>query len=290
MASLQELRERAQTLIEALPYLRSYQGQTMVIKYGGAAMVDPALRLEVLKDVVLLRYVGMAPILVHGGGPEISAMMERLGKQAEFVAGLRVSDAETAQIAQMVLVGRTNAEIVSALNSQGGRAVGLNGFDANLLVAERHLEGGVDIGFVGDIVELHPEIITVLAERGYLPVIAPVAVGRDGATYNVNADHAAAQVAAALKASKLIVLSDVRGVLAHPDDPDSVISELSRAQAHELIEQGRISSGMIPKVKACLEALDGGVARCHIIDGRVPHALLMEIFTDVGIGTMVVPG
>lgn len=279
--------DRAQVLIEALPYLRRFRGHTMVIKYGGAAMTDESLRANVLQDVVLLRYVGMEPILVHGGGPEITELMERLGKQPTFVQGLRVTDAETVEIAQMALVGKTNQDLVGAVNREGGRAIGLSGKDASLLVARKHLESGHDLGFVGAIEEVRTELILTLVEHEYLPIIAPIAVGREGETYNVNADHVAGKVAGALRASKLIVLSDVAGVLADPKDPSSLISVLTSAEAKRMIAAGAASEGMIPKLQACVEALDEGVERCHIIDGRRPHALLMEIFTDAGIGTMV---
>jgi acetylglutamate kinase len=241
----------------------------------------------VLKDVVLLRTVGMNPILVHGGGPEISEMMRRLGKEPETIQGLRVTDDETMRIVEMVLIGSTNQGIVAAINTLGGRAVGLSGKDASLLVARKYQAGGVDLGRVGEVEEVNPAVIEALTAQGYIPVIAPIAVGRDGAAYNVNADHAAGTLAAALKATKLLVLSDVRGVLRDRKDEASLVSTLTAAQAEQMIGDGRIESGMIPKVQGCIAALRGGVPRCHLIDGRLPHALLMEIFTDVGIGTML---
>lgn len=287
---LANLSRRAQTLVEALPYLRRYAGATMVIKYGGAAMVDSDLKAEVLKDVVLLRYVGMNPVLVHGGGPEISSTMERLGKKPEFVGGLRVTDQETMEIVEMVLVGRTNRDLVTALNLQGGQAIGLSGKDANLLVAEKRTSGGQDLGLVGDVVQVNPEILHTLIGQGYIPVVAPVSAGKQGESLNVNADQAASCLASALQAAKLVVLSDVPGVLADRSQPESLVSALSPDQARQMIADGRIESGMIPKVEACLSALEGGVLRCHLIDGRLPHALLMEIFTDAGIGTMIETG
>ena len=282
------LSERAQTLIEALPYLREYNGATLVIKYGGAAMVDPELKTAVLKDVVLLRYVGMNPILVHGGGPEISAMMKQMGMQPKFVQGLRVTDESTMEIVEMVLVGKTNSDIVGTLNQHGARAVGLSGKDANLLVCSKRTEGGVDLGLVGEINEINIEVIHSLVKEGFLPVIAPIGWGREGETYNLNADHVAGTLAATLHANKLIMLTDVTGVRDDPEDPTTLISVLPVKRARKLIVEGKVESGMVPKVKACLQAIEGGVPRAHIIDGRQPHSLLMEIFTDVGIGTMVV--
>jgi acetylglutamate kinase len=283
---MQALRQRAAVLVEALPYLRQFRGHTVVIKYGGAAMVDRDLRTEVLKDVVLLEHVGLHPVLVHGGGPEITEMMRRVGKEPEFVNGLRVSDAETVELAQMVLTGSTNPDLVGAIQQQGGRAIGVSGKDGAMVVA-RKLSGPPDLGFVGEVDRVDPDVVRGLISQGFIPVIAPIAAGPGGGTFNINADHFAGHIAAALQASKLILLTDVRGVLGEVSDPDSLISELDARAAADMIASGRIESGMIPKVEACLEALRGGVARCHIIDGRLPHALLMELFTDVGIGTMV---
>ena len=284
---MEKLAARAQTLVEALPYLQKFRGATMVVKYGGKAMAEPGLKAEVLKDVVLLRYVGMNPILAHGGGPELSAMMERLGMTPKFVQGLRVTDQETMEIAEMVLVGKTNRDIVGTINQLGGKAVGLSGKDAGLLMATK-LEGTeVDLGFVGVVEEVDPKIIEDLTKAGYIPVVAPIATSRDGTTYNINADHVAGKLASALYATKLIILTDVRGVLEEVSDPESLISVLSASQAQKMIAEGKIESGMVPKVQACLDALAGGVPRTHIIDGTLPHSLLMELFTDVGIGTMV---
>jgi acetylglutamate kinase len=284
---LEALRQRAAVLIEALPYLRQFRGQTVVIKYGGAAMVEEGLRTEVLKDVVLLEHVGLRPVIVHGGGPEISEMMRRLGKEPAFVNGLRVTDAATVEIAQMVLNGKTNPDLVAAIQQQGGRAIGLSGKDGGMVLA-RKLAGPHDLGFVGEVAEARPALLLALIEQGFIPVIAPIAPGAEGETYNINADHMAGKIAGALQASKLVLLTDVRGVLADRSDPGSLVSELSAARAREMIGAGEIDKGMIPKVEACLEGLARGVARCHIIDGRMPHALLMELFTDFGIGTMVV--
>ncbi|NIM05195.1 MAG: acetylglutamate kinase [Armatimonadetes bacterium] len=292
---MESLQQRAQTLTEALPYLRRFRGSTIVIKYGGAAMVDADLRADVISDIVLLTLVGVQPVLVHGGGPEISEMMNRLGKKASFVEGLRVTDAETAEIAEMVLVGKTNQAIVTEACHQGARAIGLSGKDADLMVAKKagsrqtktHSKKAIDLGHVGEVEKVNPEVLETLAASGYLPVIAPIGVGPKGETFNINADHAAASIAVALKAEKLILLTDAPGVLADRSDPSSLVSELSASKAKRMISTKQIDAGMIPKVRACLEARSGGVEGCHIIDGRLSHALLMELFTDVGIGTMV---
>lgn len=280
------LQERAETLAEALPYLQEFHGSTIVIKYGGSVMLQPGLQANVLRDVVLLHYVGMHPILVHGGGPEISDMMRRLGMEPKIVQGLRVTDEETMAVAQMVLVGKTNQEIVAAINQQGGKAVGLSGKDANLLIATKRT-GPVDLGQVGEVEQVNPDILHTLVKEGYIPVVAPIAVGRKGETYNVNADHAAGRLAGAVKAIKLIVLSDVPGVLRDRRDEASLISTLTAHQAKVLLREGKIEEGMVPKIEGCLDAVDLGVARCHLIDGRVPHAILMEMLTDAGIGTMI---
>ncbi len=284
---IEGLGQRAAVLIEALPYLRAFRGETVVIKYGGAAMVEAELRGQVLKDIVLLEHVGLHPVVVHGGGPEITEMMRRLGKEPEFVEGLRVSDEETVGIAQMVLTGKTNPDLVAAIAQQGGRAIGLSGKDGGMVVA-RKLAGPQDLGMVGEVAEVRPELVKRLVAQGLIPVIAPIAAGAGGETFNINADHFAGKFAGALGAGKLMLLTDVRGVLRDRSDPESLISELAAERGKEMIAAGEIESGMIPKVEACLEALAAGVERCHIIDGRLPHALLMELFTDVGIGTMVV--
>lgn len=279
---------QAQILIQALPYIRQFAGQTVVIKYGGNAMVDENLKRAVMTDIVLMRYVGINPILVHGGGPEVSDAMRRMGKEPEFVGGLRVTDAETMEIVEMVLTGKTNKSIVAHLNQEGALAVGLSGKDANLMVAVKETERG-DIGFVGRISGINPGIINTLVQGGYVPVISSVAVGADGAAYNVNADTAAAAIAVALGASKLILLTDVEGLYRDFSDKSSLISALNTSEARELINTGVIDRGMAPKLEACVEAVEDGVPRAHIIDGRRPHALLIEIFTDSGIGTMINP-
>jgi acetylglutamate kinase len=261
----------------------------VVVKYGGAAMTDPAVRQVVLEDVVLLRLVGLNPILVHGGGPEIEAMVGRLGMPTEKVKGYRVTDAATMEVVEMVLSGSTNKGIAQAINAIGGNAVGISGKDGNLLRVEKFMPDGVDIGFVGEVAEVRTEIIRDLMAAGYLPVIAPIGVDDAGQSYNINADTAAAAIAGALKAEKFIMLTDVPGVLLDVTKPDSLISSLTVSDANTLLETRQISGGMIPKVTACLDALARGVARCHIIDGRQPHAILVELFTRGGAGTMVVP-
>jgi acetylglutamate kinase len=280
---------RAQVLIEALPYIRRYSGKTFVIKYGGAAMVDETLKQHVMQDLVLMHYVGLRPVLVHGGGPEITEAMKRHGKEPQFINGLRFTDEETVEIVEMVLAGKTNKGIVSRIQRQGGRAVGLSGKDGDLFIARRMLVEGVDLGYVGEITAVNTHLLTVLAREGYIPVLCSVAVGPEGETLNINADHVAGRVAGELHAEKLILLTDVRGILEDVQNPDSLLSEVHAPAARRLIETGKVDRGMIPKVEACLMALEGGVPRTHIIDGRVPHALLTEVFTDRGVGTMIVP-
>lgn len=293
----EQLVAKAQVLIEALPYIRNFSGKTFVIKYGGQAMVSDELKNSVAQDIVLLKFIGINPIVVHGGGKEITALMEKLGKDARFVGGLRVTDRETMELVEMVLVGKINKEVVNLLNQHGGRAVGLSGKDSNLLVARKRpparvevdgREEYVDLGFVGDIIEINPRVIETLSENNYIPVISSVAVSPEGEGLNINADHVAGELAAAMKAEKLILLTDVEGILAEPGNPETLISSLSRQEARNMIISGEISSGMIPKVEACIRALNNGVSRTHIIDGRLRHSMLLEIFTDRGIGTMVV--
>jgi acetylglutamate kinase len=273
------------TLLEALPYIREFHGKTVVIKYGGAAMEDVALREEFARDVVLLKYVGLNPIVVHGGGPEISAYMERLGMPVEFVGGLRVSNEETVEVAKMVLMGKVNKEIVLRLNRHGQPAVGLCGDDGSLFrVSRRTAPGGEDIGFVGRIDRVNIGVIDHVA-TDYIPVIASVGADRDGLSYNVNADEAAGAVAAALGAYKVIFLTDVPGWLQDPDDRDSRIARASAEQVRDALPS--LGGGMRPKLAACIDAIDAGVSAAHILDGRVAHSLLLELFTDEGIGTMI---
>jgi acetylglutamate kinase len=274
------------TLLEALPYIREFHGRTVVIKYGGAAMTDPELKREFTRDVVLLKYVGMNPVVVHGGGPEISRYMERLGMKVEFVEGLRVSDAETVEVAKMVLVGKQNKDIVLGLNRFGQPAIGLCGDDGALFTVGKRLAGDRDIGFVGEIQRVDVDVLLHVA-RDYIPVVASVGADGEGNSYNVNADAAAAAVAKALGAHKVIFLTDVEGWLASPDDPRSRISE---ARADELRGRlGEVIGGMRPKLEACLQAVEGGVGSAQIIDGRLPHSLLLELFTDEGVGTKIRP-
>lgn len=280
--------QKAAVLVEALPYIREFEGKTVVIKYGGAAMENPILRQSTAEDICLMKYVGMNPIVVHGGGPAINDALKKLGVEPKFHNGLRVTDEETIKVVEMVLAGTINKEIVSLLNVSGGNAVGICGKDGNLLHARRVvLEDGGDIGFVGEITSVHFKLLTVLCEANMIPVVAPLATDPQGHTWNVNADTAAGDIAAVLEAEKLIFLTDTPGVLRDPKDPDSLIQQLTYRDVAELTREGVISGGMIPKVDACMRALDLGVKKTHIIDGRVPHALLLEIFTDKGMGTLV---
>ncbi|WP_092472996.1 acetylglutamate kinase [Desulfotruncus arcticus] len=289
--------EKAGILVEALPYIKKFYGKTVVIKYGGHAMLNCELKKAVLTDAVLMKYVGMHPVIVHGGGPDITGMLKKVGKESNFVGGLRVTDDETMEIAQMVLVGKINKDIVSMINDIGGSAVGLSGKDGNLLVADKKLgrvrspEGQdelVDIGHVGEVRQVNPGILTTVIREGYIPVVAPVAVGEGGVSYNVNADSAAGALAVALNADKLIILTDVEGILADRNDKDSLISTVKMDEVPNLIERRILEDGMIPKVECCVSALRGGVSTTHILDGRVPHSVLLEVFTDRGVGTMVI--
>jgi acetylglutamate kinase len=276
------------TLLEALPYIREFYGKTVVIKYGGAAMTDPALKEEFARDVVLLKYVGMNPVIVHGGGPEITSYMERLHLPVEFVDGLRVSDAATVEVAKMVLVGKVNKDIVLLINRHGQPAVGLCGDDGLLFRAARQAApSGQDIGFVGRIERVDVNVLRHVASD-YIPVVASVGADREGNSYNINADEAAGAVARALGAYKIMFLTDVAGWLRDPVDPRSVVSEASAAVVQEALPS--VAGGMRPKLAACLEAIHGGVSHAHIVDGRVPHSLLLELFTDAGQGTKIGPG
>ena len=287
---------QVQTLVEALPYLSKFKNKTIVVKYGGNAMLNDDLKNKVLQDIVFLQCAGMRPVVVHGGGPEITRMLMQAGKKSEFVSGLRVTDAESVGIAEMALVGKINTDLVSRLNTLGGKAVGLNGKDATLIQAKKHLadvyENGevnlVDIGYVGNVEKVNTELIEVLLDAGFIPVIAPTGVGAQGETYNINADSVAGEVAGALKAEKLLVLTDVRGIYSDYRDENSFISTLTFEKAQELIIRGKIDGGMIPKVRACITALSGGAKKTHIIDGRAEHTILMEILSDKGVGTEVV--
>ena len=273
------------TLLEALPYIREFHGKTVVIKYGGAAMEDPALREEFARDVVILKYVGINPVVVHGGGPEITSYMERLGMPVEFVSGLRVSDAATVEVAKMVLVGKVNKDIVLRLNRHGQPAVGLSGDDGQLFrVSRRAGPNGEDVGFVGRIDRVDVDVLNHIAQD-YIPVVASIGADREGNSYNVNADEAAGAVARALGAYKVIFLTDVVGWLRDPDDPASVVSEASADDVQAALVG--VGGGMRPKLEACVEAINHGVSAAHILDGRVAHSLLLELFTDAGIGTKI---
>ena len=286
----------AEVLIEALPYIRRFYDRQIVIKYGGAAMEDETLIHSVMEDVVLMKYVGIRPIIVHGGGPRITAWMDKIGKVPEFVQGLRVTDAETIEVAEMVL-GSINKEIVSRINQHGGKSIGLSGKDANLVLAEKQEtqvtdENGqtidVDLGFVGKIIGVNTESVTALDKAGYIPVISPIGVGVDGQTYNINADTMAGEIASAFQAEKLIVLTDTRGILRDLSDDKSLVPTIGMREVDQLIKEGCIEGGMLPKVEACTTALIGGVYKTHIIDGRIPHSLLLEVFTEGGVGTEIV--
>jgi acetylglutamate kinase len=278
--------DKAAILAEALPYIREFSGRTVVVKYGGHAMDDPALADLFAQDVVLMRLVGMNPVVVHGGGPQISDLMRRLGKEPQFVDGLRVTDAETVDIARMALVGKVNRDIVASLNQHGSYAVGLSGEDAGLIEVEARDER---LGFVGDVTRINPSIIERLIREELIPVIATIGMGAEGQAYNVNADTVAGAIAAALDAEKLVYLTDVAGVYGDYPDEGSLISRIDAAGLEALVGDGKVGEGMIPKLASCVEALRNGVTRAHILDGRIPHALLLECFTVEGIGTMVDP-
>ncbi|MBU6344703.1 MULTISPECIES: acetylglutamate kinase [Cylindrospermopsis] len=276
---------RVKILSEALPYIQQFSGRTVVVKYGGAAMKDSNLKDKVIRDIVFLSCVGLRPILVHGGGPEINSWLDKLGIEPQFKNGLRVTDAPTMDVVEMVLVGRVNKEIVSLINQSGGMGVGLCGKDGNLITARP--QGDESIGFVGEVSSINIKILETLSKSGYIPVVSSVAADDSGQAYNINADTVAGEIAAALGAEKLILLTDTRGILTNYKDPSTLIPKVDIREARELINDGIVSGGMIPKVNCCVRSLAQGVKAAHIIDGRIPHALLLEIFTDVGIGTMI---
>lgn len=292
MENMQSIIAKAEILIEALPYIQKLAGKTVVIKYGGNAMINDELKTSVMEDVTLLKYIGINPVLVHGGGPDINTMLNRLEIPSRFERGLRVTDEATMGVAQMVLVGKTNKEIVSRLNQMGAKAIGICGIDGRLIECERMTadEDGnpLDIGFVGRIVRINTKVLEMLANDEYIPVVAPIGIGADGESYNINADTVAGEIAAALKAEKLMTLTDVPGVMREDENGEkSVIASLNEAEILELVDSGVIKGGMIPKVLGCLDTVRRGVGRAHIIDGRIPHCLLLEIFTNRGIGTMI---
>jgi acetylglutamate kinase len=290
---MRDIITKAEILTEALPYIRNFFGKTFVIKYGGAAQVQEDLKESFAKDVVILNYIGIRTAIVHGGGPKISVTMEKMGKKPKFIQGQRVTDEETMDIVEMVLGGLINKEIVSLINSHGGKAVGLSGKDGGLITAKKKLirkssetgdEEIIDIGLVGEVTRIEPNVITCLEKEGFIPVISPVGVGPKGETLNINADYVAASVASALNAEKMILLTDVPGII---DKNGKTVSTLKSGQIKKLVQDGTITGGMLPKVQACLRAIEGGVAKTHIVDGRVPHCLLLEVFTKEGIGTEI---
>lgn len=284
---MQQYIEKAKTLIEALPYIRSFYGKTVVIKYGGSAMLNDQLKKSVLQDIVLMKLVGMCPVVVHGGGNEISALLKRLDIKTEFVNGLRVTDADSMEVVEMVLSGKINKEIATIIQNNGVNAVGISGKDGNTLLAKKKLIDGQDAGFIGEIETVDTKLIKTLIQNDFVPVIAPVGKDRTGQSYNINADYAASAVAGALEAEKLVFLTDIEGVLKDVNDPKSLISNIKLSEAEKLINDGVISGGMIPKIQCCMEGVKQGCKTVHILDGRLEHSLLLEIFTDKGIGTMI---
>jgi len=292
---MKELIKKADVLIEALPYIRQFSDKIVVIKYGGSAMENDVLKQNVIQDIVLMKFIGIKPVIVHGGGKKISEIMSRMGKEPEFVQGLRVTDGETVEIAEMVLAGSINKGIVQLINQLGGQAVGLCGKDGNMIRAKKHEltdELGnpiaIDLGYVGEITRVKPEVITTLLDANYIPVVAPNGVGENGATYNINADTMAGEMAAALKAEKLILLTDQLGIMRDLEDQTTLIPSIMTNEIDKLVADDVIKSGMLPKVAACVTALKAGVTKTHIIDGRLPHTILLEIFTSTGIGTEII--
>lgn len=277
---------KANTLLEALPYIQQFRGSVIVVKYGGSAMLDDSLKHNVIKDVALLKLIGMKPIIVHGGGKEINKWVRLSGKEPQFVNGLRVTDKETMEIAEMVLY-KVNKGLVGMMEELDVRAVGLSGKDSSMLRVEKKLAGGKDIGYVGNIVEVNTELLETLMEKDFVPVIAPIGVDEKGQTYNINADDAACGIATSMNAEKLVFLTDIEGIYIDPADKDSLISEINLEQARELIEKGIVGGGMLPKLTNCIDAIEKGVSRVHILDGRMPHCLLLEFFTQKGIGTAI---
>ncbi len=279
--------EKANVLIEALPYIRRFAGSIVVVKYGGSAMIDESIKKSVIQDIAMMKMIGMRPVVVHGGGNSITELLNRLGKKSEFRDGLRVTDAETAQIAEMVLSGTISKELVQSLQGQGIQAVGINGKDGDTLIAKKKLLHGKDLGFVGEVVQVNTTLLESLMGNDFVPVVAPVGTDFAGNTYNINADYAASAIAGALHAQKLVFLTDVEGILRDRDDPDSILRQLTLHETERYIDDGTISGGMIPKAQCCMDGIRQGVQSVHILDGRIPHALLLEIFTNEGVGTMM---
>ncbi len=285
---MEEMIKKADVLIEALPYIQNFFEKTIVIKYGGAVLTDTTIRREVLEDIVFMNYVGMRPVLVHGGGPYISKRLEQMGKEAKFVKGFRITDQETMEVVEEELA-KVNREIVREIISLGGSAISLSGKEDHLIEVKKHADiDGQDVGFVGDVTKINDDVVQKMITSDIIPVISPIGVGKDGSAYNVNADQAAAEIARSLGALKLAYLTNVHGILRNASDPDSTISHVTVADIESLIESGVISGGMIPKVRSCMRALERGVKKVHIINGKIPHGLLLEIFTDKGIGTEIV--
>ena len=284
-----EAQQKAQVLIEALPYIQKFNRKIIVVKYGGSAMSDETLQRSVIQDVSLLKLVGFKPIIVHGGGKAISSWVAKSGKEAKFINGLRVTDAETCEIAEMVL-GSVSKKLVSMVAELGIRAVGISGKDGNLLTVKKKYADGQDIGFVGEVTDVDPTVLFDLLEKDYLPIVAPLGMDEEFNTYNINADEAASAIARAVCADKLVYLTDITGVLRSLDEPDSLISRINIAEADDLVKDGIVGGGMLPKLANCTDAVRGGVHRVHILDGRIPHCLLLEIFTDKGVGTVVYKG
>ncbi len=279
---------KAEVLIEAIPYIRTFAGSIVVVKYGGSAMVDEQLKKSVIQDIAMLKYIGLKPVVIHGGGKEITSLLDRLGKKSQFLDGLRVTDAETAQVAEMVLSGSIGKSLVSELEQVGISAVGISGKDGRTLLCSKKLDDkGRDLGFVGNVDTVDTSLLETLLSNNFVPVVSPVGVDAEGNTYNINADYAASAIAGSLAAQKLVFLTDVEGILKDKDDSSSIIRALSTREAEAYIQDGTINGGMIPKVQCCLDGLEKGVRSVHVLDGRVPHAILLEIFTTRGIGTMV---
>ncbi len=287
---------RAEVLTEALPYIEEFHGSYVVIKYGGHAMLNEELKDTTIRDTILLKYVGMKPIIVHGGGPEITAAMEKFGKKPEFIEGLRITDEETLDIAKMVLVGKINTDIVTRINKLGGKGIGLSGKDGRLILAKKKeahvvekegIEKKVDLGFVGEIKKINPEVLEILTDRDFIPVISPIGMTEDGVSLNINADTVAGAVAVAVKAKKLLILTDVDGVLKDVNDKSTLVRRLAPEEAEMLTYQKKIIGSMMPKIKACVAAVNSGVSKAHIINGGIRHSVLLELFTDEGIGTMI---
>ena len=287
--NMQQYLDKAEVLIEALPYIQRFNRKIIVVKYGGSAMVDEELKKRVIEDVTLLKLVGFKPIIVHGGGKEISKWVGKVGMEPKFINGLRVTDAETMEVAEMVL-GKVNKSLVQHVEELGVRAIGISGKDGGLLKVEKKYSDGKDIGFVGEVKEVNAQILYDLLEKDFLPIVCPIGLDDEFQTYNINADDAACAIARAMKTEKLAFLTDIEGVYKDPEDPSSLISELSVEEARKLMEEGYIGGGMLPKLQNCIDAIENGVSRVHILDGRIPHCLLLEIFTNRGIGTAILNG